>query len=549
MKTSFDNLSSIIWNAPDDVLRGLFKPHEYGRIILPFAVLRRLDCVIEKKKDEVISLHNQYKNKIDDLSSLITKKIKLPFYNFSKFDLSRIKSDPQNTLINFENYKNSFSNNVSQIIKYFEIDPLIQKINREGRLHLLISKFTEIDLHPKVIDNHKMGSIYEELLRKFSEMTNEESGDHFTPRDIVNLIVKLLFEGDKENLKGDNKIRSIYDPCCGTGGMLTIGKERILTKINSKIKIDLFGQELNDISYAICKSDLLMLNENVENIQGPNSTLSKDKFKNRKFDYLISNPPFGQSWKSDREFIKAEYENGNGRFVKGLPRVSDGTLLFFQHLIDKMNDDGAKIAAISNGSALFTGEEGSGESEIRKWMIEKDIIEAIIRLPNEIFFNTPLTTYIWIMNNKKKKSRKNLIQLIDSVEYFEKLRKPLGLKNKIINENHIDEIYNLYSSYKDTDNSKILRSSNFLYRSIKIETDEDKFNEKIPFEFNEKEYFKNNLKKFPKNSRINLDETVIGSEFIFNKFFYNFEKYIPKTQILKNIKSIEKKITDIINYE
>ena len=549
MKTSLDNLSSIIWNAPDDVLRGLFKPHEYGRIILPFAVLRRLDCVIEKKKDEVISLHKQYNNKIDDLSSLITKKIKLPFYNFSKFDLSRIKSDPPNTLINFENYKNSFSNNVSEIIKYFEIDPLIQKVNREGRLHLLISKFTEIDLHPKVIDNHKMGSIYEELLRKFSEMTNEESGDHFTPRDIVNLIVKLLFEGDKKNLKGDNKIRSIYDPCCGTGGMLTIGKERILTKINSKIKIDLFGQELNDITYAICKSDLLMLNENVENIQGPCSTLSKDKFKNRKFDYLISNPPFGQSWKSDREFIKNEYENGNGRFLKGLPRVSDGTLLFFQHLIDKMNDDGAKIAAISNGSALFTGEEKSGESEIRKWMIEEDIIEAIIRLPNEIFFNTPLTTYIWIMNNNKHKSRKNFIQLIDAVDYFEILRKPLGEKNKIINENHIDEIYNLYSSYKNTENSKILNSSKFLYKSIVIETDDEKFNEKIPFELDEKDYFKNNLKKFPKNSRINLDETVIGSEFIFNKFFFNFEKYKTKAQILKNIKLIEKEIEAIINYE
>ncbi len=549
MKTSLDNLSSIIWNAPDDVLRGLFKPHEYGRIILPFAVLRRLDCVIEKKKDEVISLHKQYNNKIDDLSSLITKKIKLPFYNFSKFDLSRIKSDPQNTLINFENYKNSFSNNVSEIIKYFEIDPLIQKVNREGRLHLLISKFTEIDLHPKVIDNHKMGSIYEELLRKFSEMTNEESGDHFTPRDIVNLIVKLLFEGDKKNLKGDNKIRSIYDPCCGTGGMLTIGKERILTKINSKIKIDLFGQELNDITYAICKSDLLMLNENVENIQGPCSTLSKDKFKNRKFDYLISNPPFGQSWKSDREFIKNEYENGNGRFLKGLPRVSDGTLLFFQHLIDKMNDDGAKIAAISNGSALFTGEEKSGESEIRKWMIEEDIIEAIIRLPNEIFFNTPLTTYIWIMNNNKHTSRKNFIQLIDAVDYFEILRKPLGEKNKIINENHIDEIYNLYSSYKNTENSKILNSSKFLYKSIVIETDDEKFNEKIPFELDEKDYFKNNLKKFPKNSRINLDETVIGSEFIFNKFFFNFEKYKTKAQILKNIKLIEKEIEGIINYE
>lgn len=289
------NLSSLIWSTSDDVLRGLFKPSEYGRVILPFVVMRRLDCVLEPKKDVVHDLYVKYKDQLSDPSPVILRQVGLPFFNTSKFDLSRIKSDPNNVFINFNNYVHGYSKNVLDIIENFSINPLVEKLHKNKRLYLLIDKFTEFDLHPNKIDNHQMGSVYEELLRKFSEMSNEESGDHFTPRDVVKLLVSFVFGGDKENLQGEGKIRSVFDPCCGTGGMLTIGKEWVLENINSDLKIELYGQELNDVTYSICKSDLLMMDENPDNIQGPCSSISDDRHQGRKFDYMITNPPFGVS--------------------------------------------------------------------------------------------------------------------------------------------------------------------------------------------------------------------------------------------------------------
>ena len=364
------NLSSLIWNTADDILRGMFKPSEYGRIILPFVVLRRLDCVLEPQKDKAFEIHKKYKSKLDDVNKVIQSQLKLPFFNVSKFDLLRIKSDPNNVYKNFKNYIQGYSKNVLDIIENFQIDPLIKKLNKKKKLYLLIDKFTEFDLHPNKVDNHLMGSMYEELLRKFSEMSNEESGDHFTPRDIVKLLVSLVFGGDQENLKGEGKIRSVYDPCCGTGGMLTIGKKWIHEKLNKNLKIELFGQELNDVTYAICKSDFLMGDDNPENIQGPFSSLSEDGHQDRKFDYMITNPPFGVSWKSEEEFIKNEANESSGRFHVGTPRTSDGSLLFLQHLISKMEPEGSRIGVVFNGSPMFTGDAGSGESEIRKWVIK-----------------------------------------------------------------------------------------------------------------------------------------------------------------------------------
>ena len=327
MSNNFGEISSFIWNVCDDVLRGLFKPHEYGDIILPFTVLRRLDCVLEPHKDDVYKLYEEYKTKVDDPSPIILNKINTSFYNHSKYDLKRLKSDPHNININFQNYLGGFSENVIEIVENFQLEKPVEKLNKNNRLFILIDKFTEIDLHPDRISNRDMGLIFEELLRKFSEMSNETSGEHYTPRDVVRLLVSLVFSEDKDELSGEGKVRSIFDPCCGTGGMLSIGKQWIHDNINSNIELRLLGQELNPQTYSICKSDMLITDEDPDNIR-IGSSLSDDQFQGEKFDYMITNPPFGVSWKSEKEFIENEKQNPYGRFKVGTPRTSDGSLLF-----------------------------------------------------------------------------------------------------------------------------------------------------------------------------------------------------------------------------
>ncbi len=560
------NLSSLIWSTADDVLRGLFKPSEYGRIILPFVVLRRLDCVLEPQKDEAYKLHEKYKKDLKDFNDVIQSQLNLPFFNVSKFDLLRIKSDPNNVYKNFNNYIQGFSNNVSDIIENFQIDPLITKLNKNKKLYLLIDKFTEFNLHPQKVDNHMMGSVYEELLRKFSEISNEESGDHFTPRDIVKLLVSLVFDGDKEKLRGEDKIRSVYDPCCGTGGMLTIGKEWIHEKINKKLKVELFGQELNDVTYAICKSDFLMSDQNPENIKGPYSSLSQDDFSNRKFDYMITNPPFGVSWKSEEEYVKQESKDMNGRFSVGTPRTSDGSLLFLQHLIHKMEPSGSRIGIIFNGSPLFTGDAGSGESEIRKWIIERDLIETIIMLPDRLFFNTGITTYIWILDNNKQQKKKNKIQLINAKDFYKHAKLKLGEKNKEITEEGRSKILNLYSNFKEDSYSKIYDNDYFKYTKIIIDQylkdqndkkildkkNNPKINKKlrdyenIPSYMDINEYIKKNvaphLNEFLYDKKLNK----VGYEFSLTKEFYEFKETRSLDEIKKDLDKIT---TDIKNLE
>ncbi len=559
------NLSSLIWSTADDVLRGMFKPSEYGRIILPFVVLRRLDCVLEPQKDKAYNLYEKYKKELKDFNQVIQSQLNLPFFNISKFDLLRIKSDPNNVYKNFNNYIQGYSKNVLDIIENFQIDLLVTKLNKNKKLYLLIDKFTEFDLHPKKIDNHMMGSMYEELLRKFSEMSNEESGDHFTPRDVVKLLVSLVFGGDKKNLEGEGKIRSVYDPCCGTGGMLTIGKEWIQQNINNKLKIELFGQELNDVTYAICKSDFLMSDENPENIKGPFSSLSEDGFVDRKFDYMITNPPFGVSWKSDEDFVKNESKNLDGRFSAGTPRISDGSFLFLQHLIYKMETTGSRIGIVFNGSPLFTGDAGGGEAEIRKWLVEKDLIEAIIMLPDRLFFNTAITTYIWILNNKKDSSRKNKIQLINAMNFYEYSKIKLGEKSKEITEDHIVKILNLYLKYEDNKHSKIFEKNHFKYTKITIDQylkDENgdivldkKKNpkidkklrdfEKIPSFININEYIKNEIKPYLKEFVYDEKLNKVGYEFSLTKEFYEYKKLRSLNEIQNDLYEIEKGIEDL----
>ena len=544
------NLSSLIWGTADDILRGMFKPSEYGRIILPFVVLRRLDCVLEPQKDKAYELYEKYKKDLKDPTSVVQGQLKLPFFNYSKYDLLRLKSDPNNVYKNFENYINGYSKNVLDIIENFQIDPLVTKLNKNKKLYLLIDRFTEFDLHPSIIDNHKMGSLYEELLRRFSEMSNEESGDHFTPRDIVKLLVSFVFGGDKENLQGEGKIRSVYDPCCGTGGMLTIGKEWIKENINKDLKVELFGQELNDVTYAICKSDFLMSDENPENIQGPLSSLSEDQFQDRKFDYMITNPPFGVSWKSEEDFIKQETKDSNGRFKAGIPRVSDGSLLFLQHLISKMENNGSRIGIIFNGSPLFVGDAGKSESNIRKWILDNDYLETIVMLPDRLFFNTHITTYLWILDNNKSNNRKDKIQLINAKDHYLYLKKKLGEKNKYIPDENIKKLLHIYLNFEESDLSKILTKKDFEYKRITIDQ-LDKNNlknkkidkslrnyERIPSKVSLEEYLKEYVDPNFNDYIHNQENDEMGYEISLTKIFYDHVDF-------QNITTLNEKIDEI----
>lgn len=557
------SLSSLIWSSADDVLRGLFRPSEYGRVILPFVVMRRLDCVLEPKKDEVFELYTKYKDQIDP-TPVILRQVGLPFFNTSKFDLSRIKSDPTNVLINFNNYVQGYSKNVLDIIENFSINPLVEKLHKNKRLYLLIDKFTEFDLHPNKIDNHQMGSVYEELLRKFSEMSNEESGDHFTPRDVVKLLVSFVFSGDKQDLQGEGKIRSVFDPCCGTGGMLTIGKEWVHTNINPNLKIDLYGQELNDVTYSICKSDLLMMDENPENIQGPSSSISDDRHQGRKFDYMITNPPFGVSWKSEEDFVTEEAKDPNGRFFVGTPRTSDGSLLFLQHLIHKMEPEGSRIGIIFNGSPLFTGDAGGGESEIRRWIIENDWLECIVSLPDRMFFNTGITTYFWIVTNKKTNARKGKVQLIDGTSFSTSMKKNLGDKGKFISDEHAQRLFEIYHNNIENEFCKIFPNSFFGYTKVVVEQpliengrvklDKDKKpkpdstkrdHERIPLSENIDAYYEREVKPHLPDSWMDRSKNKIGYEINFTKYFYKFTPLRSVEDISFELKSLNNEIISL----
>lgn len=558
------NLSSLIWSTADDALRGVFKESEYGEVILPFVVMRRLDCVLEPKKDQVYDLYQEFKDKLSDPSPVILRQVALPFFNISKFDLSRIKSDPNNALVNFNNYVQGFSENVRDILTNFKMDPIVQKLNKQNRLYLLIDKFTEIDLHPDVVDNHQMGTVYEEILRRFYEAANEDAGDHYTPRDIVKLLVTLLFEGDREDLEGEGKIRSVFDPCCGTGGMLTVGKSWILEEINPDLKVNLYGQTLLDESYAVCKSDFLLLGENPDNIHGPCSSLSEDRLQGRKFDYMITNPPFGTSWKSEEEFVKEEAKDPNGRFFAGTPRTSDGSLLFLQHLIEKMNPEGSRIGIVFNGSPLFTGDAGSGESNIRKWIIENDWLECIVSLPDQMFFNTSITTYFWILTNKKDPKKKGRVQLIDGTSFYENMRKPLGDKRKSISDAHILEILKIYQEYEETDFCKIYPNSFFGYTKVVVEqpliengdikTDKKgnpkpdtskRDSERVPLSEDIDAYYDREVAPHLPGSWMDRSKDKIGYEINFTKYFYKFLELRSIDEISDDLKRIEEEIQSI----
>ncbi|WP_289063840.1 class I SAM-dependent DNA methyltransferase [uncultured Zobellia sp.] len=565
--TNHNEISSFIWNVCDDVLRGLFKQHEYGDVILPFLVLRRLDCVLDGKKEDIIKIHQEYKDKFEDTSKIIHSKLNLKFSNYSRYDLNRLKQEPNKLSDNFYDYLSSFSTNVQDIIQNFGLQKHIDKLDSNDKLYLLVEKFTEVNLHPNVVDNHTMGQIFEELLRKFSEMSNETSGEHYTPRDVVRLLVSLVFSQDTEKLSQPNKILSIYDPCCGTGGMLTIGKEWLKKNINEKIDVNLFGQELNPQTYSICKSDFLITDEQPDNIK-LGSTLTNDQYSDgsRKFDYMITNPPFGVSWKSEQKKVVNESNEDNGRFSVGTPRVSDGSLLFLQHMISKMETQGSRIGVVFNGSPLFTGDSGSGESEIRKWIIENDWLECVVSLPDQLFFNTGISTYIWIVTNKKNKTREGKVQLIDGSSFHKSMKKSLGSKRKFIDVEQRDDLQKIYTEFKEEEFSKIFDNEFFGYTKVTIEQPlvkdgnvvKDKKgnpkpdpklrdNERIPLSEDIKEYFDREVKPHLPNSWIDSNKSKVGYEINFTKYFYQYKPLRSLKEITQDLLELEKESEVLLN--
>lgn len=470
---NFKEKVDFIWSIAE-ILRGPYRKEEYRNVILPMCVLRRFDCVLENTKTMVLEEYKKIKHLPQEaIDEILNRKSGCNFSNVSKFDFNSLLADPDNIADNLKDYINGFSRNARDIIEHFEFDKEIDKMDKNNLLYLVVKKFSEIDLHPDVVSNAEMGLIFEELIRRFLE--DAEAGDHYTPREVIKLMVNLLFLEDDDILTKPGITQTIYDPCAGTGGMGLIAQE-YLKELNPLAKLEFFAQEINPQSYAICKADMLIKGQNADNIKLGN-TLSQDAFPNMKFDYMITNPPYGVEWKPAEDVVKREHEEKgfSGRFGAGLPRISDGQLLFVQHLVSKMkpiteeNKKGSRIAIIMNGSPLFTGDAGSGESEIRRWLIENDLVEGIVALPTELFYNTGIATYIWILTNNKSSYRKGKIQLVNAVDFYEKMKKSLGNKRNQITEKQIEEIVRIYGEFKENEYCKIFDNEDFGYRKIVVE--------------------------------------------------------------------------------
>lgn len=476
---TYHQISNTIWNIANH-LRGGWKPHEYQDVILPLTVLKRLDAVLEPTKQKVLERYNELHGRVDNLS-ILCRITGYNFYNISPFTFKKLLDDPTYIARNLGKYIDGFSLNVKEIFEKFEFHRQLERLHGSNILYLILQEFDKIDLHPELVPNHIIGLAFEDLIRRFAEQSNETAGEHYTPRDVVRLMAALIFTGEEKELSKPGKIITIYDPACGTGGMLTVGSDYVKNNINPNIKAFLFGQELNPVTYAICKADILLQNEDKdpEGIKGGDkehdkaSTLSNDQHADQKFDYIISNPPYGVEWKKDKEAVEREAERGTaGRFGAGLPRISDGQFLFIQHAISKFSSDtggGSNAAIITNGSPLFTGDAGSGESEIRRWILENDFLEAIIALPEQLFFNTGIATYVWIFSNRKSGERKGKVQLVDARKIRTQLRRNLGAKRYEISEENTKEILKLYSAFRENEHTKIFPTTEFAYREITIQ--------------------------------------------------------------------------------
>jgi type I restriction enzyme M protein len=471
--TNFQEKVGFIW-AVADLLRGDYKQSEYGKVILPLTVLRRLDSVLAKTKDKVLAKAETLPPKADEKIKdvMLCTAAGQNFYNLSKFTFKTLLDDPPHLAANLNHYITGFSPNAREIFTdKFKFSEQIARLDEGNILFLVVNKFKEIDLHPDAVDNVTMGYIFEELIRKFSELSNETAGEHFTPREVIRLMVNLLFMEDDDRWHTKGIIKTLYDPAAGTGGMLSVA-EHYIRDLNADASLKTFGQELNPESFAVCKSDMMIKGQDPGNVRFGNS-FTQDGFSGEKFDYFLSNPPFGVEWKKVEREIRDEHEKlgMGGRFGAGLPRISDGSLLFLQHMISKFKQDGqgSRLAIVFNGSPLFTGGAASGESEIRRWVIENDWLEAIIALPDQLFYNTGISTYVWVVTNRKRKLRKGKVQLINAVSFFQKMRKSLGDKRNEISQEQIEEITRLYGNFRAGPHCQIFNNEDFGYWRVTVE--------------------------------------------------------------------------------
>jgi type I restriction enzyme M protein len=574
---NFKEKANFLWSIAD-LLRGHYKQADYGKVILPLTVLRRLDFVLEPTKKKVLEAHAKHKGKKPEiLEPVLNSVAKVKFHNRSKFDFYELAKDPNHIAANLRNYINGYSISAKEIIDYFSFDDQIKKLDEYDLLYLVIKKFAEAGAMFKDVTSIEMGYIFEELIRKFSELSNETAGEHFTPREVIRLMVNLLFVNDKQILRKKGIVKTLYDPACGTGGMLSVAEE-YLHELNPDAKLEVFGQELNPESYAICKSDMLIKGQNPSNIKFGNS-FTQDGLEDEKFDYMLSNPPFGVEWKKAEKQIKDEYATKGfaGRFGAGLPAISDGSFLFLQHMISKMKRDsgGTRLGIVFNGSPLFSGGAGSGTSDIRKWIIENDMLEAIIAMPDQLFYNTGISTYVWIVTDRKSKERKGKVQLINATggdkddkdnPYYTKMLRSLGNKRKEIHDKAINYITEIYSEFKETPYCKIFDNEDFGYRRItverpkrntkgKIENDkkgnqipdaELRDFENVPLKEDVTKYFKSEVLPHLPDSWIDNSKTKIGYEINFTKYFYLYKPLRNLQDIRKDILALEEETIDMI---
>jgi type I restriction enzyme M protein len=571
------NLSALLWSVAD-LLRGDYKQSEYGRVILPFTVLRRLDCVLEPTKAAVLEEKERREAMGLHPEPFLLRKAGQHFVNTEALDLKKVLGVADHVRENLLRYVRAFSPAVRDIFDAFDFTVQVERLDRARLLYLVTEKFAGFDLHPDAVSNAQMGMVFEELIRRFAELSNETAGEHFTPREVIRLMVNLLFIKDDDALNKPGVVRTLYDPTAGTGGMLSTADEYLMEH-NPGARLVMFGQELNPESYAICKADMLIKGQEVSNIVLGN-TLSSDGLPEKRFDYMLSNPPFGVEWKKIEKDVRkeAEQKGYGGRFGPGLPRVSDGSLLFLLHLISKMRpaqQGGSRFGIVLNGSPLFTGGAGSGESEIRRYVLENDLLEAIVALPTDMFYNTGIATYVWILSNRKPEHRKGVVQLIDAGGMWRKMRKSLGSKRKELSPEHIEEITRLFGECVEAERdgapiSRLFRTTDFGYRTITVERplrDEAgeivravkgkgkgkpvpdsalRDTENVPLGEDVEAYFRREVVPHAPDAWIDHDKTRVGYEIPFNRHFYVFKPPRPLAEIDAELKGVTDRIVAMI---
>ena len=576
--TNIKESANFIWSIAD-LLRGDYKQSDYGKVVLPLTVLRRLDCVLQNTKPDVIKKYNQVKTmSIQNLDPILNKEAGYNFHNKSPFNFDKLIADPNNIASNLRNYINGFSEDAREIIEQFEFDNQITKLDDANLLFMVLKRFQEVDLHPQRISSMEMGYMFEELIRKFAEISNETAGEHFTPREVIRLMVDLLFMNDREILTQKGIVKTIFDCCAGTGGMLSVAEE-YLAELNPDARLEVFGQELNPESYAICKSDMLIKGQNPSNVAKGNSLKRKDdtklkgdQFVNQKFDYLITNTPFGVKWGKVQKEVKEEHEElgHGGRYGAGLPSVSDGSFLFLMNLMSKMKpkeQGGSRLAIVFNGSPLFSGSPSSkkNESTIRQWIIENDLLEAVIALPNQLFYNTGISTYIWIISNHKPAERKGKVQLINAIDFYKKMSKSLGDKRNELSKEHIKEITELYGNFKESKHCKIFDNEDFGYSKVTVErplkengklvTDRSgnpkpdsslRDSENIPLKEDISTYLKREVLPHVPDAWIDEKKTNVGYEINFTKYFYEYKPLRSLVEIRADILALEEETESLI---